>query len=109
MWQIGLYLNADDPDSFDIVDGLYLVGPLACAVFGFLVAKRYGNSQIFGKAYLALGFGFLCFFFGELIYIYYEIDPAEDPYLSIADVFYIGLYALLLVHLLINIRYQFCC
>lgn len=105
VWQVGLYLNADDPDSFDIVDGLYLLGPLACTTFGFLVARRYGNSQIFGKAYIALGFAFLCFFLGELIYIYYEIDPAEDPYPSIADVFYIGFYALLVIHLLINIRY----
>ena len=104
-WQIGLYLNADDPNRFDVADVLYLIGPLVIATLGFIVSKRYWGSTIFSRAYLALGFGFLCFFLGELIYIYYEIDPAEDPYPSIADVFYVGFYVLASIHLLMNIRY----
>ena len=104
-FQVALYLQIEIPDAFDVIDSIYLLGPILCSIFGFLVAKRYKGSEVFGRAYLMLGIAFFSFFMGELLYIYYEIDPLEDPYPSIADVFYFAFYPLAMAHLFLNIRY----
>lgn len=104
-FQIALYLQIEIPEEFDAIDAVYLLGPILCSAFGFLVARRYKGSEVFGRAYLMLGIAFFSFFMGELLYIYYEIDPLEDPYPSIADVFYFAFYPLALIHLFLNIHY----
>ena len=53
------------------------------------VAKRYKGSEIFGVTYAALGIGFLFLFVGDTIYNYYEYILDEDPYPSIADIFFL--------------------
>jgi len=78
---------------------------LIVAVTSFLIAKRYWGAVVFGKAYLALGIAFTMLVLAETTYIVYDFVLEEDPYPSIADVFYFLFYPLVLYHLIINIRF----
>lgn len=73
------------------------------AIFAFIVAKQ-NEVGLLSKSYLALGLGFLSYALGELLY--YSMDDlfGIEPYPSIADVFFLATYPLLLVHLILNIR-----
>ena len=88
-------------DPFDIIDPLTM-GIMALAAF--FVSKRYWGSEVFGTSYLALAIGASLLTAGDVIYIYYE-NIGEDPYPSIADVFYYGFYPFSLAHVIMNTRY----
>ena len=88
-------------DPYDIIDPLTM-GIMSMAAF--FVSKKYWGSEVFGKSYLALAIGAALLTGGDIIYIYYE-NVGLDPYPSIADVFYFGLYPFSLAHLIMNTRY----
>ena len=69
------------------------------------VAKRYWGSPVFGKTTLLWQLGFIVLFVGDLVYNYYLFVLDEDPYPSIADVFFIAFYAFTGYHLVKNIKY----
>ncbi|WP_299290607.1 histidine kinase [Nitrosopumilus sp.] len=95
-----------DPDSSDLIVSIFsFINPLIVAIIGFYVASRYGKSQVFGKANLALAGGFLSIFLAEVTYMLYDIVYNIEPYPSIADVFFFMLYPLLLVYLFLNIKF----
>ena len=78
--------------------------PLSGAIAAFFVAKRYKNSEVFGKAYFALGMGMLMNFLGEVsFYILERMDQVTYP--SISDVFYLAFYPFAFYHLAKNIRF----
>lgn len=94
-----------DPDEFNISEVLYLVGILACAGFAFTVSKRYRGSEVFGKAYLSLGLAFVCWFIGDLGYVYYDHVLELDPYPNPFDVGFAASYVFAAIHLYLNTRY----
>ena len=99
-------LNVEDqPNVLEFSDFSYGLGALACGIMGISVSRKYKGSEIFAKTYFALGLGFLFLFCGDLIYNYYEIILDEEPYPSIADVFFFMQYPLLLTHLILNIKF----
>jgi hypothetical protein len=101
------YITIQMPTDFSKLDIFDIWGPLtwaSAAIAAFLISKRYWGSQAFAKAYLALGIAIACSTAGETIWIYYE-NTGQDPYPSIADVFYFGLYPFALVHLIVNKQY----
>jgi len=102
--QIYVYAsNASDQATF-VTQVVSAINPLAGAVMGFVVAKRYWHSIVFGRAYLALALGMFMNFLGALSYdIYSSLGLQAIP--SIADVFYLAFYPLALCHLILNIRY----
>ena len=81
------------------------ISSLAAAIASFFVSKRYWGSEVFGKAYLALGIGFCFIIAGDLTYIYYDWYSDDAPYPSIADIFFLGYYPCVAYHLLKNIKY----
>lgn len=95
----------DDTYNLDFTDITYGIGALTCGIICFWLFKKYRGSEIFGKTYLALGFAFTSFFVGDIIWNYYTIILLEDPYPSLADIFYITFYPLAMYHLVSNIRY----
>lgn len=95
----------DDPTNLDITDVTYGIGAMACGIICFWLFKKYRGSEIFEKTYLALGIAFTCFFVGDIIWNYYTIILLEDPYPSLADIFYISFYPLAMYHLVSNIKY----
>jgi len=104
-FQSYLYLVGEEFGDFNIADGIALAAPLAVGIAGIYVGKRYGGSQIFGRAYTALGIGFIFYFMGEITWYYYETVLEIYPYPSLADVFYLAFYPFLIFHLIVHIRY----
>jgi hypothetical protein len=92
-------------DGFDSTSLINMVAPLIASIFAYLVAKRYWGSEVFGKAYLALGIAYAMIFIGELVWSYYTIVLQEDPYPSIADIFFFAFYPFAIYHLARNILY----
>ena len=95
----------DDVEALDFTDITYGMGALSCGILCFWLFKKYKGSEIFGRTYLALGVAFICFFVGDMIWNYYTIILLEDPYPSLADIFYIAFYPLVIYHLISHIRY----
>lgn len=102
-YQMSLYQV--DPDEFNIPEMLYLAGILACAVASLIVSKRYWGSDIFGRAYLFLGLGFVSMFIGDLGYVYYDHILGLDPYPSPFDIGFFASYVFASLHLFLNTRY----
>lgn len=103
-YQISLYFKPEFA-GFLLSDLFNLLGSLIVAFGSFLVSKKYGFSNIFGKAYFALGLGMLSFFLGDLTFMYYEYFLEIDPYPSFADVFYFLIPPFMIYHLQKNIRF----
>lgn len=95
-----------DEDETSFADFSYGISSLAVGITALFVAKRYKGSPVFGKTYLALAIGFILLFVGDsIVYNYYLYVLDEDPYPSIADVFFIAFYFFTGYHLVKNIRY----
>lgn len=92
-------------DRFDSTLLIQMVTPLIASIFAYLVAQRYWRSEVFGKAYLALGIAYSMTFIGELVWSYYTIGLQEDPYPSIADIFFFAFYPFAIYHLARNSLY----
>lgn len=97
--------NFVDEDVISLGHFSYGLSSLAVGIVAFTVAKRYRGSPVFGKTYFALAIGFVLAFVGELVYNYYSMVLFEDPYPSIADVFFIAFYFFAAYHLIKNIKY----
>ncbi len=102
---LGLTFFEDLPHIVDFTDFPYAVGTIACVITGLMIAKRYRGSEVFGKTYFALGLAFIMLFVGDSVWNYYTIILLEDPYPSIADVFYVLFYPFAIYHLIGNINY----
>ncbi|MGV7225322.1 MAG: histidine kinase [Nitrosopumilus sp.] len=100
---ISYVLTGDDADTAVSIFSMFV--PLTLAIIGFSVAKKYKGTQVFGRAYLALSFGYLSIFFAEVTYAVYDIVYDIEPYPSIADAFFFLLYPLLLTYLFMNIKF----
>jgi hypothetical protein len=92
-------------DRFGTTELIQLVTPLIPSIFAFLVARRYWGSEVFGKAYLALGLAYLMTFIGEIVWNYYVVVLQEEPYPSIADIFFFAWYPFAIYHLVKNSLY----
>lgn len=105
-FQLYVTVIQDKADLEFTITIVWIATPLIAAIASFLVFKRYGWSMVFGKAYLALGLGFVMLMAAEISYIVYDFVLLEDPYPSIADVFYFAFYfPFALYHLRTNIKF----
>ena len=95
-------VSQEDADTAITIISIAFPGIAAGAAF--YVANKYRGSEVFGKAYFALGLGLAMNCMGETIWlIYYFLG--QDPYPSIADIFYLSFYGLALYHLTKNIKF----
>jgi hypothetical protein len=100
------YLSFATEENADLMGtGVSLANPLAASAIGFYVARKYSNSLVFGKSYLVLALGLLSMGLGEATYAFYDLVLEEDPYPSIADVFFFGFYPLAFYHIFKNVRF----
>lgn len=101
--------NAYEPQintQLDFFELIFILGMFAPAVFSFIIARRYWPSAVFGKAYLALGIAYALTAIGASIFDYYQIvEKIENPYPSIADVFFMAFYPFAIYHLRTNIHF----
>ena len=101
----GLAVSQDVEGEFNVTDGLYLTGLISCGILSLFVSKRYFGSEVFGKAYLFLGFGFISWFIAEIIWHYHTIVLNIDAYPAWWDPLFLAFYVLGIFHLVLNTRY----
>lgn len=94
----------DDPDNH-IVSLVSIINPLAAGIVGIIVSHRYANGKVFRRAYLALGIGYLTNALGESLYYTFDVIFNEIPFPSIADIFFLSFYPLIITHLILNIHF----
>lgn len=105
-YEIGNEIEPDIDSQLDFFEATRLLGFAAVAIFAFVIAKRYKGSQVFGKAYIALGIGYALYFIGDLLWYVYEIGyQVANPYPYYPDIGYFGTFPFLIYHLRSNIRY----
>jgi hypothetical protein len=106
-FQLSLFFGLAVPitDRFDTTLLIELVTPVIPSIFAFLVARRYWGSEVFGKAYFALGLAYLMLFIGEIVWHYYLVVLQEEPYPSIADIFFFAFFPFAIYHLMKNSLY----
>ncbi len=97
-----MYGNNDAYSIFDLV--LDIAVPLV-AVFSFIVAKRYRDSEVFRNTYLSLGLAYVMSTAGNIIWNIQTNIFHTDPYPSISDVFYFAYYPFAAYHLFKNGMY----
>jgi len=102
-----LYASSEyvSDEEMSFADFSYGLSSLVVGIVAIFVARRYKGSPIFGKTYLALGIGFVLLFVGDLVYNYYLLVLDEDPYPSLADIFFIAFYAFAGYHIVRNVKY----
>jgi hypothetical protein len=103
-FQVAIYFLDNEDYKDQIIYTISIINPLAVSIAGFVIAKRYRSSKIFGKAYFALACGFLCAGLGEIVYFVFVVAEIET-FPSIIDVFFFAMYPLILAHLIICIRF----
>ena len=99
--------NAYEPDIYEQVDFFETalgIAQYSVGIFGVLVAIRYRDSKVFGRAYWALGIGFLLLGTGTWVFTGAQITGLED-YPGYADIFFAPFFMLLLFHLVTCTRY----
>jgi len=86
-----------------IVELIFILSPLFAVIMGVLAIKKYTLKSVYGKTFLFLTLGMLCWLIGEAIWIYFFLtDIGAFP--SIADVFYLLAYPLLLIGILHELK-----
>jgi hypothetical protein len=103
---IYIALNTIDEDTAGNLAFVLSVGIASTvAIMSFIVSKRYWGTNVFGKSYLSLGLGFLCYAIAEVMYYTFDLFLGIDPYPSIADVFFFALYPFSIGHIILNLRF----
>jgi hypothetical protein len=104
LFQVAIYLLNNDERAEQIIYAVSIINPLAASIIGFVIAKRYGSSKTFGKAYFALACGFLCAGLGEISYFAF-ITAEIETFPSIIDVIFFMMYPFILIHLITCIKF----
>jgi diguanylate cyclase (GGDEF)-like protein len=73
---------------------------LATAVIGIFIAIDKNSSKALRRAWLVMGLAALCNAIAEGLWLYYDVVLKIDPYPSLADVFYLLFYPLMLIGIL---------
>jgi hypothetical protein len=103
-FQFFIYFLDNGEQQDLIISTISVINPLAASIAGFAIASRYRSSKTFGKAYFALGCGYLFAAFGEILYFVFIVLEMET-FPSIIDVFFFIMYPFILAHLVICVRF----
>jgi len=105
IYQTFNYILPENEGELSPIDIVFTISIATCAVASFIVSKRYGRSEVFGQAYLALGIAFTAYAIGDIIYNFQTTVLKIDPYPSIADIFFFAQYPFIIFHLIRNIKF----
>ena len=105
VFQAFLYLDQEVGLVEEATYYMAMATPLLVAGVAFVIALRYGLSEVFGKSYLIYGLGNFAVFLAEFIYYAYDTIYGIDPYPSMADVFFFAVYPLIIFHIILNFRF----
>jgi ABC-type multidrug transport system fused ATPase/permease subunit len=79
---------------------LFLLPPLLAVVCGGYAVRAYRLTNVRGKSTALLTSGLFCFFIGEVLFFLFQFVFHTSPFPSVADIFYLSAYPLLLAGLL---------
>lgn len=97
------FLGSED---FELATSIFsIASPLITGIAAATIATRYIFSKIFFRAYLCLAIAYVCAGIGEILFILYDYVLGEPAFPSVADLFFIPFYPLVLVHLVLNISF----
>ena len=103
---IGNSIEPEIEEELDFYELMTSLGFASVTIFAFFIARRYWGSKVFGKTYLALALGFVCYSIGWNLWWFYEIwYHIENPYVALPDVFFIAYYPLVIYHLRKNYKH----
>ncbi len=102
-FQLFLYTINDETKLNYITMSMSLFSQGTLAIVSLYMLKRYYGTQVFGKSYIFLFSGIMSVLVGDLSYnILLLFD--YDPTLSISDIFFLGFYACMSLHLYFIIK-----
>jgi len=104
-YQICNYLSPRPDEEYDIFELLLTASYAMASIAALIVAKRYWNTDLFGKTYFALALAYLVYFIGDEVFFYYTNVLHVEAFPSLADVFYFVFYPLAGYHLMKNSTY----
>lgn len=106
IFQVFVYAAPEGNNKEYIIASISIINPLIASIVSFTVAKRYSGSLVFGRAYAILGISLFMMFLGESTWYTYVFGfGIEEPYPSIADVFFFAFYPLAMVHIILNVNF----
>jgi hypothetical protein len=94
-----------DLSIFNVADSFYIIGPIVVMILGFVVAFKHGRDSMYFKPFLTLSLGLFFVLLGDTTYLYYDIVLGEDPYPSIADVFYFLFYPFTIGFIFLTLKF----
>jgi hypothetical protein len=105
-FQIFVNFMPESKDKEYFIAAISIANPLIASLTSFTVAKRYQGSIVFGRAYAVLGIALFMMFLGEYTwYTYVFVFGVDEPYPSVADVFFFAFYPLSITHIILNVRF----
>lgn len=87
-----------------LTNTLFLIPPGLAVISGIYAIHTYHLSSLRGKVTAYLTAGLACWFIGEVIFYLFQFVFHIDPFPSLADVFYIVAYPLMLTGLIKEIK-----
>lgn len=103
LFQIYLECFLPESDLDNFISLLLLPASFFPGCLSILIAKKHGTSK-FAISFYVLSVGFFCSSAAEILYFVFNFTNV-DPFPSIADVFFFGIYPFTMVHLIININF----
>lgn len=85
-------------------DVIYLIAPISAFIAGLFLVKKFNLKSYQGWALFFLVLGMFIFTLGELTWVYLFYIEGVEPYPSIADIFFLGVYPISLIGLLIKVK-----
>jgi hypothetical protein len=85
---------------------LSLLPPLLAVIFGAYATRTYRLGSVHGKSMALMTTSLFFFFMGELFFFLFQFVFHTSPFPSVADVFYLAAYPLLLAGLLKEVSFH---
>ena len=106
LFQAFVYIAPEEDNKEYLIASISIINPLIASIMSFTVAKRYSGSLVFGRAYAILGISLFMMFLGETTWYTYVFGfGIEEPYPSLADVFFFAFYPLAMIHIILNVNF----
>ena len=103
LFQIYLEYFLPESDLDNFISLLLLPASFFPGCLSILIARKHGTSK-FAISFYVLSIGFFCSSIAEILYFHFNFIGI-DPFPSIADAFFFGIYPFTMVHLVININF----
>ena len=82
-----------------------ILNPVVTTIAAIVVTIRYKSTKVFFRSYLFLAIAYFCAAGGEIMYFLYDYVLGEPAFPSLADIFFVPFYPLVLGHIFLNVSF----